>query len=226
MPSIDFDSLVPIDADSFLAAIIGFLGLSIVGAVLMFQIGLVFGPLLMRALMGVISRPGSLDAESLDLSLNMTSRDTDDHEAMATQGDDSQVQMFNEFIAERMAERAASRAYYGERWASELDNFRSRGDIGGLTDLWDNEMDRRSRDEFEAWLEEKTGSYEESMDILGQMEAEADARFRAAIPRKELDGIAPAGVHSRDDLDFALYSGFDRSGYDDEADVERHRVDE
>lgn len=177
MPSIDFDSLVPVGASDFQVAIGGFMGIGVLWVVLMFRLGIHGGPMIMRAIAKVISRPGSLDAESLDLSLNMTSRDTDDHEAMATQGDDSQVQMFNEFIAERMAERAASRAYYGERWASELDNFRSRGDIGGLTDLWDNEMDRRSRDEFEVWLEENTGSYEESMGILGQMEAEADARL-------------------------------------------------
>lgn len=209
MPAIDFDSLVPIGAGDFQLSLMGFMGLGVVGAILVFKIGMALGPALMRSLMGVVSRPGSLD-------------------------DDSQVQMFNEFIAERMAERAASREYYGERWASGLNDLRSRGDISGLTDLWENEMDRRSRDEFEAWLEENTGSRAESWAIVEQIEAEGDARFRAAmnprsfgqrmydsamegpIPHKELDGIAPAGVHTRDDLDFALYSGFDHDGESEE----------
>ncbi len=52
----DFDAAVPLSAADLSTAIAGFMGLSIVGAILVFKIGVRVGPKLIGAIGKVISR--------------------------------------------------------------------------------------------------------------------------------------------------------------------------
>ena len=61
MQPFDFSSVVPVDASALLNSVGAFMGLSIIGAILMFRIGLRFGPMLFRGIQQAFQRGAVLD---------------------------------------------------------------------------------------------------------------------------------------------------------------------
>lgn len=164
MPVIDYDSLVPLDAGSLQTAIVGFMGLSIIGAILVFKIGLRLGPVLVGALARVVSRPGSLDAGDDEAEV-LRSRD---------------LQLRREWDEETARIRASVRNMYGQEWGQALSQHRINGEIGPLTDSWDGLADSDNQDEFREWLEEHTDSHEEADAIGDEISRRSEGRYREA----------------------------------------------
>jgi len=169
MPGFDFAGVVPLDANSLWQAVGGFLGLSIVGSLLMFWIGIRLGPALLRAIgRSLTGAPTALSGDDPVEELYQTfpsMRDTDARE---------------ELIEEYKFQRAKKQVEFDRRVDREiaLGSYHSAGDIGPLADQWDRHVDLGAQDEFRQWLEETTGDVDEADTIGDQISERSYLRMK------------------------------------------------